>query len=178
MSLIDWPGILKAIAVFDGKHTDVLLPFTEEQPLSAQDIDRLLTLIETEDVRGQIAGSWLILNMEQTDEAVRDSSIERMVAILHDERFHWQVVLQLLQLLDKHELSDNRCNALNPVLCGLIDHQKPFVRAWAFNLWIKVADRVPAYRIEVTKALEGIEGRETASVQARVRKAMKACDWC
>jgi hypothetical protein len=63
---------------------------------------------------------------------------------------------------------------------ALVDSSKDtntFVRAWSFGALLHLADQHPGFRPQVCRLIGAARESESASVQARIRKAKKGLDW-
>ena len=171
------PLIREALDTFDGKHVDELKGLAANSDFTAEDLAYLFDLIETEGENAQIGASWLLLNGKGLADAWDNALADRVNDILSDDRFHWQTHLHLLQVLDTLPLDASNDRDLCPAVLALAEHPQKFVRAWAISALIGVADRTPTYRDQARKLVTAAQQNESASVQARLRKRLKRCDW-
>lgn len=168
--------IREALEAFDGKHLDGLKQLAGDISLTAADLSYLFDLIETEGVNDQVGASWLILNGVDHRAVFDEPLAERFVSLVGDDRLPWQVQLHLLQAIESVPIGASRYADLYPPVLILTNHPQKFVRAWAISALIWLADHCPAYRPKVLEIVDAAQG-ESASVQARIRKRMKRCDW-
>ena len=65
------------------------------------------------------------------------------------------------------------------VLRADLEHERPFVRAWALSVLVRLAGEEKSIRGWVGEAVEGAEADEKASVRARIRQLRKggALEW-
>lgn len=84
----------------------------------------------------------------------------------------WEVILHLVQALDKVDVTGLDVSHAGPVLVQTSQHDAPFVRAWSISALARIASKHPKYlsdaRSLVTHALLG---DEKPSVIARLKKA-------
>ena len=94
---------------------------------------------------------------------------------------HPDARLHVLQCLDRavSGLKSAERTRLAKALRADLDHERPFVRAWALSVLVRLAGETASIREWVGEAVEGAEADEKASVKARVRQLRKggALDW-
>ncbi|MGI9473606.1 MAG: hypothetical protein ACR2NZ_18835 [Rubripirellula sp.] len=166
----------RQLSEFDGKHTDVLQRTSDEVQGTAIEIRALIKLSGSSDVTLQTGATWVLKNLQECGLHFSDAQTTKLLALL-DGFSHWEPILHVLQMMPEWKINKSQQAALRTTLDRLRTDDKKLVRAWAYNGLIALANQQPALRDEVRAWVTQDLHQEAASVQARVRNAIRQTDW-
>ncbi len=140
-------------------------------------VDRLLELAASDETVLQVGATWVLKSLAERDMAPRDGDAVELLRLLHCPLAS-DALLHLLQTLPHMDLPADlpvgEERALHRALLRLIESDRVFVRAWAYNGLGLLAARNPALRDEVEGLFSRADKTETAAVKVRIRHARAA----
>lgn len=170
--------IAATLRSYDGKR---VAPFREvaeavrDAPEGA--VDRLLDIAASDETVLQVGATWVLKYLAERDVAPSDGQAARLLRLLN-RPLASDALLHLLQTLPHMDLAADlpagEVRALHRALLQLIESDRVFVRAWAFNGLGLLAARDPALLDEVDRLFSQAEETESAAVRARIRYARAA----
>ena len=156
------------LSEYDGKATTYL--GEAEAALSGEDgyLDALVSLRGEEE--GHIAGgaSWLLKSALEKGRALSEGQIEALAARL-PEITGWAAQLHICQSVRLLTVSADSAKRLADWLAGLLNHQRPFLRAWSLDALGVLAEAHSEHGQAFNAALALAHEDEAASVRARAR---------
>lgn len=164
------------LEAFDGKEVSPLKLAISSLKFGSESVDALLSFIENEEEKLQVGASWILLNHPETCRWIGEEQKNRILDILSWDT-PWQVSLHLLRLYPSLPLSKADCLEYFPVLERMLEHKRPFVRAWAYNALYLVAESEASVRDAVAEKLSDGLRNEKGSVSARIRNATRKSRW-
>lgn len=85
----------------------------------------------------------------------------------------WQAQLHICQIFDYLDIPEDQAPILVDWLTPLLQHKRPFLRAWSMNALQHVAAQHKIFRERADAALTDAENDKAASVRARARNVRK-----
>lgn len=162
----------QALRAFDGKATTILTETRAAFGDSETYLSDLIRLVAHDEPRIGDGATWLIkahldhggrLTPRQTEDLIGHLGIAPS----------WQSQLHLCQLIRHLEVSALLADACADALMPLLQHDRPFLRAWSMDALQHVASRNPKLAARAAKALAAAESDPAASVRARARNRRK-----
>ncbi len=140
-------------------------------------IGHLLELAAFDETALQVGATWVLKYLAERNVVPRGGQAVALLQLLR-RPLASDALLHLLQTLPHMDLAADlpagEERALHRALLRLIESDRVFVRAWAYNGLGLLAARHPALREEVEALLRRAERTETAAVKVRVRYAREA----
>lgn len=168
--------LITELAAFDGKHTAPLETLATRLSPTAILIQELCTLARQGDAKLQTATTWLLKRFQETGVVFASEQVQTCLALLHHVT-DWEARLHLLQMLPGFAIPLTHKNALYHHLKTLLTDNKKFVRAWAYNGLVELAEQYPDLQVKVSELLARGQQEESASVRARIRNRIKTLQW-
>lgn len=169
-------NLIERLQNFDGKLVEPLEDLAEELATGTDDVDQLLTVASSDDAKLQVAATWVLKRLVESDLALSQQQTREVLRLLKQVE-HWEARLHLLQMLDKLAIPSRKAAGLFKRLKQLVGDENKLVRAWAYNGLFVLGDQQPRYRDEVVELLQEAEQDPAASVKARVRRICKQAEW-
>ncbi len=175
------PTLRQTCAAFDGKDTLPLEALALEHEGDAGYLDSVFAVAEapTSEMES-VAATWLLLRRFRKDAAGASAHAARLVGLLPNA-VHPDARLHVIQCLDRAVggLDAAGRKRLAKALRADLEHERPFVRAWALSVLARLACDTPAIRGWVGEAVEDAEANGKASLKARVRqlRCAGALEW-
>jgi len=173
----------RTCSVFDGKDTIPIEAFALENEGEKGYLDAAFGVAEAPGSGAEsVAATWLLLRQFRKD-ADGAAAVGGRLAALLDSAQHPDARLHVIQSLDRAVEAGGFDAAgrkkLAKALRSDLEHDRPFVRAWALSVLVRLAGETPSIREWVGEAVEDTEANEKASVKARVRQLRKggALEW-
>lgn len=153
---------------YDGKATSLL--GEAEAAFSGMHgyIDALITLIAEPHAHIANGASWLLKSSLERGFALTGPQVHRIVSHLPAAP-HWAVQLHICQSIRFMELPRETTGPLAHWLCDRLDHERPFVRAWALDGLGAVVTADERFKAAFASALASAREDPAASVRARAR---------
>jgi len=173
--------LLHTCSTFNGKDTLPLEALALEHEGDAGYLDAVFGVAEKPASEMEsIAATWLLLRRFRKDADGAQAHADRLAGLLpgavhHDARLH------VIQCLDRAAGGFNAParTRLAKTLRPDLEHDRPFVRAWALSVLARLAMDTPTIRGWVGEAIEDAEENGKASLKARVRqlRCAGALEW-
>ncbi|MDE2981308.1 MAG: hypothetical protein OXU74_08940 [Gemmatimonadota bacterium] len=170
--------IAATLRSYDGKRVApfrVVAEAMRDAPEGA--VDRLLELAGSDETALQEGATWVLKYLAERDEAPRGDEAVTLLRLLN-RPLASDALLHLLQTLPHMDLAADlpagEERALHRALLRLIESDRVFVRAWAYNGLGLLAARNPALRDEAEGLFSLAEETETPAVKVRIRHARAA----
>lgn len=167
-------NLIKEIQAWDGKSSDYISEIYYRHYQETFFAVELTASIKVSDL--QKGATWLLKKYLEEKGKLTSREITEIYTML-PELNHWEAKLHILQCISYMPIKAAFKKKVEKFLreC-LLDHNK-FLRAWSYNGLYELASQHQEYRDEVKALLEKALEDESASVKARVRKAMKRHVW-
>ena len=177
--------IAATLRSYDGKR---VAPFRTVADALSQRPDRgedavgeLVALAASDETALQTGATWVLKYLAERHLALRDDEAVALLRLLR-RPLAPDALLHLLQTLPHMDLpadlgAGNEA-ALHRALLRLVESDRVFVRAWAYNGLGLLAARNPALRDEVEGLFSRAEKTETAAVKVRIRHARAGIRRC
>ena len=172
------PGesLIDALSSFDGKRIDTLKAIAESFPVTPQLLIQLCELTQSEERKMQSASTWLLRRYHQAGAQLSPQQTAQLLQVLLQGSY-WEARLHVLQMLDELCIPAELVEPLWTALIGQTCDQNKFIRAWAINGLVVLADQSEQYRDKALALLLQAEVDVAASVRARIRRIRKAFRW-
>lgn len=159
------------LAEFDGKAISILGE-TEAGFGGAENYHACLIELAT-DAEGHMSGgaTWLIKSALENRVELSAELIDNLLARL-DKITAWDAQLHICQLVQYLDISEPQARALIPWATPLLDHDRPFLRAWSLDALYRVGQKYPAV-VRINPLIERGLADKAASVRARARNLQK-----
>ena len=156
------------LSAYDGKATTFL--GEAEAALSGEDgyLGALVSLLGEEEGHLASGASWLLKSALEQGRALSEGQIEALADQL-PEITDWATQLHICQSVRLLTVSAGSAQRLADWLAALLDHQRPFLRAWSLDALGALAKAHCEHRPAFNVALALAQDDEAASVRARAR---------
>lgn len=173
--------IAATLRSYDGKR---VAPFRAVAEALLQGPDRgngsighLVELAASEETELQVGATWVLKRLAEGGLAPREEEAVALLRLLN-RPLAPDALLHLLQTLPHMDLAADlpagEEQALQRALLRLIESDRVYLRAWAYNGLGLLAAWSPALRDEVEGLFSRAEKTETAAVKVRIRRAREA----
>jgi hypothetical protein len=171
-------AIRRVCSAFDGKDIVPLEAFALEREGEAGYLAGVFGVAEKpKSEMESVAATWLLLRRFRRDDDGAAEHAGRLAGLLGGAG-HPDARLHVIQCLDRAAAGGGFDAAgrkkLAKALRGDLEHERPFVRAWALSVLARLAAETPSVREWVGEAVEDAEANGKASLKARVRQLRKA----
>lgn len=139
-------------------------------------VAQLLAFAEHEDTTVQVGSTWILKRWLEERVPQVEKSAANLVQLLKNAT-HWEVRLQLLQMLASLRVPARSLSRLKKLLPILLVDDNKLVRAWALSVLAEIADQSEPMRQDVISTIQDAENDDAASVRARVRQIQKRYKW-
>lgn len=157
------------LAGFTGKEMSLLGETEAEFSSEPGYLDTLISLSSSEHSSG---ATWLLKFWCESGHPVSEAQTDALITHL-GSREDWPTQLHLCQLSSFLNLEEANARRLGNWAAGLIQHKRPFVRAWALNALCISAGTATALLPQARRALKVASEDQAASVKARARSILK-----
>jgi len=160
------------LALYDGKHTDVLERIASEREPGAPFVRELLALARDEDGRVRSGAVWL-LRLLHRDGYTFTAAQARAIVDLVIVAYHWEPRLNLLQIVAALPVAPADRARVLKALEALTEDNNGFVRAWAYSALHAHSRDDARARKRADALIARAEASETPAVRARIRQMKK-----
>ena len=161
-------GLAEGLRAWDGKSTEALLEIHNRYKDESHFVARLLALATVPGC-GR-AATWLLKRHLQDGGSAIEDETRKLLSLLRSEAEHWEVTLHCLQCLPHLSLPRGSAATLRSDIDRLIEHDRPFVRAWAYGGALTLARQDPDLGESAERLCRAAWITEPASVRARLRQ--------
>lgn len=162
-----------ALALYDGKHTDVLERIAADHPEGAPFVRALLSLAKDGDPRVRSAAIWLLRHRHRNGARFTPAQARAILRLLLTAD-HWEPRLNLLQIVDTLPVAPADWTPLLKSLESFAQDDNGFVRAWAYSALHTHSRSDARRRARVDAMIAEAAKSETPAVRARLRQVLKA----
>ena len=156
------------LSVYDGKATTLL--GEAEAALSGEEgyLDALIGLLAEADGHIANGASWLIKSALERGGVLSEVQVEALLKHL-PRLTDWATQLHICQSVRLLNVPARNAQVLADWVTGLLDHERPFLRAWSLDALGALAGQYREHSQAFNAALERAHQDQAASVKARAR---------
>ena len=126
-----------ALLDYDGKHMEILKTISKQFSDQSGYVDALIALCSSENARIQEGASWLLKQALEQETVLSASQIKQLVT--QQRLSTWPGQLHLCQCVSYWAMDAVTADRLASWLTPLLDHTKPFLRAWSVTALVHLA---------------------------------------
>lgn len=168
----DMSALFEALCEFDGKAVSILSEAQAQFGASASFLPELVDLASRQTEHIADGATWLIKNCLEKGERLTPETTAILFSNLN-EVTTWQAQLHVCQSFAYLEIPSPAATNTAAWLDGLLQHKRPFLRAWSMDAYQHLAIQHPSLEARAEVALAEAERDQSASVKARARHARK-----
>lgn len=165
-------ALFEALCEFDGKAVSILSEAQAQFGASESFLPELVDLASCQTEHIGDGATWLIKNCLENGERLTPDATAVLFANLN-EVTRWQAQLHLCQSFAYLEVPAPAAANAADWLDGVLQHKRPFLRAWSMDAYQHLAIQHPRFAARADAALAEAERDQAASVKARARHARK-----
>ncbi len=157
--LAQWDGSVESLGLtYQHRHADK--DFLKE----------LLALFTVQPL--QLPASWLLKHALEDGVILADKQVSRLLKSAASLE-NWQARLHLLQSLQYLSIPSNSTDVLHAFLTACLQEDNKFIRAWAYQGFIELAQQHAAYQAESNSLINRAMLEEAPAIKARLRNRLK-----
>ena len=157
-----------ALRSFDGKAVSILSEIRAGFDGRETFVAELVSLAGDDEGAVSDGATWLIKNLLDEGASLTPSQTEDLIGRL-DAITTWQAQLHICQMVPHLEMPEPLTDACADWLTGLLNSDRPFLRAWSMDALQQCAVRRATLAGRSEAALAAAEQDPAASVRARAR---------
>ncbi len=165
-------ALFEALCEFDGKAVSILSEAHARFGARASFLSDLVELASNQTEHVGDGATWLIKNCLENGERLAPEMTEVLFSGL-SEIGTWPAQLHLCQSFAYLDIPETSAVNAADWLDGLLQHTRPFLRAWSMDAYQHLAIQHPRFDERADMALVSDERDHAASVKARARHARK-----
>lgn len=156
------------LAAYDGRATTLLTEAAAAFGRHPGYLDDLIALANDAEQFVSDGSTWLIKHHLEAGQTL--SAAQTTALLAQAERLTgWTAMLHLCQSVRDLTIAEADADALARWLRPLLEHQRPFLRAWSLDALCAVAEQWPRFATDARDALARASDDRAASVRARAR---------
>jgi hypothetical protein len=156
------------LAPYDGRSKALLLAIATQFAPQPNYLDCLILLLGQDQDRLHDGATWLIKHHLEQGAKITATQTQALLSQL-EQVTAWVAQLHLCQSLRYLPLTPNQTPPIYQWLTPLLNHKRPFLRAWSLDGLCYLARIDPNLQPQANQALEQAINDPAASVQARAR---------
>ena len=157
---------------YDRKSTESLNRIIEKFESRPRYVSRLIALSASEHPQIACGATWMLRAHIEANGTLSQAQTRKLINELPNITT-WDAQLHICQSIGKLDLPANSAEALYAWLAPLIDHDRPFVRAWSLDALCWLARQHSSFRSKAEQALSRAADDPAGSVRARARNLQK-----
>ena len=165
-------SLLEDLRAYDGKAITLLSEAEARHSGAAGYLAELVALSTHPDAHISDGATWLLKASLEKGGRLPATETAALIANL-DQIVEWPAQLHVCQMLEAISVPRAGAHRLADWLSGLLNHERPFLRAWSMSAFQALAAQHPAFAPRAKAALEAAESDPAASVRARARNLEK-----
>lgn len=158
-----------ALAQWDGL-TESLGELYQQRKTEVHFISHLVSLLDSPAL--QVAASWLVKRSCEDGFEADATEVEGLIKVA-PSLGNWQARLHLLQSLHYLVIPGEVAQALHGFLTSCVLDDNKFIRAWAYQGFITLAEQHPQYQEESETLIARAMQEEAPAIKARLRHRLK-----
>lgn len=162
-------GLLHRLRKYDGKAVTILSEIEAEHGTHPDYLDGLIAQMTDRDTVVSDGATWLVKSaLEKGGRLSPDQAgqfVEHLCALNG-----WAGKLHVCQTMQYVEIPFGHAEIAADWVTGLLEHDRPFVRAWAIDALCRIAVQHTSFRDIASNAVQNGSRDSAASVRARCRK--------
>lgn len=155
----------------EAKNTTSLEVIYQKYGSSRYFLDQMIELCRSGHL--DVQASWLIKYRLSQNSVVSYQESTRILSLVKNLT-KWQSILHVLQSVRYLQIGDNERHAHFEEILPLTNHQRAFVRAWAYDALHMLAGQSDDLRTRVKILLNSVTINEAPSVKARIRNILNS----
>ena len=160
------------LKLWDGVHIEYLKELYEENSLSLDFFENLVTIcVNEEDL--QKTATWLIKHHYDNRQTIPEYLTERLLTTCKSIE-NWEAKLHLLQLIPHFKLTEKTILISYKFAKECLADNNKFVRAWAYNGLYILTKYSPELKPELEFICQKALETESAAIKSKVRKIILA----
>ncbi len=164
--------LFDALCVYDGKAVTILSEAQAKYGKEPAFISEVIKLASSPKTNVSEGATWLIKsNIESGTRLSARQTRNLFKGVEHITS--WQAQLHVCQIFDYLDVPKDQATTVADWLTPLLQHQRPFLRAWSMNAFQHLAAQHKTFRVQADAALIDAENDKAASVRARARNIRK-----
>jgi len=156
------------LAAFDRKAISIVGEIEADFDQNPQYFSAIVGLASDHENNISCGATWLIKSSMEKGHRLNSTLLNQLAAGL-DEITAWDAQLHICQSVRFFELSSNNAAAFSLWLRKLLDHDRPFVRAWSLDALCRIDAEFPDMNLDTAKDIAAALNDQSASVRARAR---------
>jgi len=165
-------ALFEALCEFDGKAVSILSEARARLGARASFLPDLVGLASSQTEHVGDGATWLIKNCLENGERLTPEATEVLFSSLNEIET-WPAQLHICQSFAYLDVPATAAPNAADWLDGLLQHTRPFLRAWSMDAYQHLAMQYPRFDARADAALVKAERDQAASVKARARHARK-----
>lgn len=162
-------GLFNRLRKYDGKAVTILGELEAEYADYPDYLDGLIVLMADRETVVSDGATWLIKSaLEKGGRLSPDQAAQFVGHFCALEG--WAGKLHVCQTMQYIEIPCDRADTAAQWVTGLLEHDRPFVRAWAIDALCRIAVQHASFRDVASDAVQNGGRDNAASVRARCRK--------
>jgi len=161
--------LLGELEEYDGKSVTILGEIAHRWSREPCYPEALLELFGKDDPVVQNGASWLFKSFVETGNPVEidvSAKLTEQAGLLSD----WAALLHICQSVQHLSFAPAEARNLGELVFVLLDHDRPFLRAWSLDALVRLSSFDPALHLKAREALARALLDSAASVRARAKK--------
>ena len=155
---------------WDRKHTDFLINIYCKNLQSPCFISDIIEIYSTK-IELEHSTSWIIKHHIDNGKDLEQEQTEKMLRKI-GELNYWESQLHLLQIIPKVSLTEKLVEFIEPKIRELLDSEKKFVKAAAYEAYFEVVNFYPDLKNEFRIICEEAINKESASVKVKIKRIL------
>ncbi len=160
----------KTLLKWNGKHIDFLIDVYNTNLQYPSFINNIIEIYST-DNELEHSTSWIIKHHIDNGKALEQDQIEKMLQKTGKLNY-WESQLHLLQIIPGIRLTEKQAESIEPHILKLLESEKKFVRAAAYEAYFEVVRFFPDLSTEFRTACEKALTKESASVKVKIKRIL------
>lgn len=156
------------LCAYDGKSVTLLLQAEAKHGAGPTYLSELVRLAASERANVSDGATWLLKAGLEAGAALTADQTGALISNL-EKVTHWPAQLHICQLLDLVTVPAAGAAPLAGWLSGLVQHRRPFLRAWSMSALQALAAQHAGHAAQAEAALQAAKADPSASVRARAR---------
>ncbi len=156
------------LCAYDGKAVTLLSEAQVIHGSRSTYLSELVALSASEHAHVSEGATWLLKESAQEGEALTPDEVRALIRNV-EMITNWPAQLHVCQMVGFITVPTDSAASLANWLIGLLEHTRPFLRAWSMSALSALAAQHPAYAARAQAALQAARDDASASVRARAR---------
>ena len=160
--------LLEDLRAYDGKALTILGEIQARQGSRSTYVADIVALTASTEAHVSDGATWLLKAYLEGGGTLSAAATRRLFDSL-EQVTAWQAQLHLCQMMEYLNVAATQASAVATWLKPLLQHKRPFLRAWSMSALQHLAARHPAFAADAEVALKAAAIDGAGSVRARAR---------